>query len=133
MAFVVDASAFVRATTADDAVAVRLRHRLERETVHAPHLLDAEVGNVLRRLAARGDTSADHARIALDALPALVDVRYEHTGALADAAWRLRHTITFYDALYAALAAGLGVPLVTQDRRLASASGLPCEVELVGR
>ena len=39
--------------------------------------------------------------------------------------------MTFYDALYVALAAALDVPLLTADARLARATGLPCQVELV--
>jgi len=39
--------------------------------------------------------------------------------------------MSYYDALYAALAAALGHPLLTADARLARAPGLPCAVELV--
>ncbi|HEY1322795.1 MAG TPA: PIN domain-containing protein [Streptosporangiaceae bacterium] len=53
------------------------------------------------------------------------------TGPLAGTAWALRRNVTFYDALYAALATALGVPLVTADRRLAKSPGLSCAVELV--
>jgi predicted nucleic acid-binding protein len=60
-----------------------------------------------------------------------VDQRYPHTGSLADAAWELRDNVTFYDALYVALAAALDVPLLTADARLARAPGLPCQVEVV--
>ena len=47
------------------------------------------------------------------------------------AAWALRDNVTYYDALYVALAARLGYPLLTADARLARAPGLPCAVELV--
>ena len=43
----------------------------------------------------------------------------------------LRDNVTYYDALYVALAARLGYPLLTADARLARAPGLPCAVELV--
>jgi predicted nucleic acid-binding protein len=62
-----------------------------------------------------------------------VDNRYPATGPLADAAWQLRGDITYYDALYVALAAGLGAPLVTMDARLSRAPGLTCAIEVVGQ
>ena len=46
-------------------------------------------------------------------------------------AWTLRDNVTYYDALYVALAARLGYPLLTADARLARAPGLPCAVELI--
>ncbi len=60
----------------------------------------------------------------------LVDTRYPHRGPLAEAAWALRGSITFYDALYAALAATLDLPLWTTNRRLVSAPGLQCRIEV---
>lgn len=68
---------------------------------------------------------------ALRAAQALVEHRYPHTGALAARAWDLRDKLTFYDALYAAPAEHLGVPLLPGDARLSRAPGLPCQTELV--
>lgn len=129
MTVVVDTSALVYASITAEPAATRLRHRLRDETVHAPNLIDAELGNVLRRQVARGALTPDHARTLLARVPSLVDHRYGHTGAIAAAAWALRDNLTFYDAIYVALATALGVPLVTTDRRLAAASRLPCRVE----
>lgn len=57
--------------------------------------------------------------------------RYPHVGVLADLAWTWRDNLTFYDALYVALAVRLDVPpLLTGDRRLGRAP-VPCSVELV--
>ena len=39
--------------------------------------------------------------------------------------------MTYYVALYVALAARLGYPMLTADARLAGAPGLPCAVELI--
>jgi predicted nucleic acid-binding protein len=50
---------------------------------------------------------------------------------LAPTAWGLRHNFSYCDALYVALAARLRAPLLTADKRLANAPGLPCEVELI--
>jgi predicted nucleic acid-binding protein len=49
VAVVVDASALVTALVGRSAGARALRRRLAAEVCHAPHLIDAEVGNVLRR------------------------------------------------------------------------------------
>ncbi|MGH3715074.1 MAG: type II toxin-antitoxin system VapC family toxin [Micromonosporaceae bacterium] len=130
-AVVVDASALIFATTDDVPHARGLRKRLGRDTCHAPHLIDAELGNVLRRMAHRGEMSRAHAEAVLHTAPALVDLRHDHRGALAAAAWRLRDNVTFYDGLYVALAAALNVVLLTDDKRLASAPNLPCAVESV--
>ncbi|TCO56732.1 type II toxin-antitoxin system VapC family toxin [Actinocrispum wychmicini] len=128
---VVDASATVLALTGTTDDAKAIRKRLAATTTHAPHLLDAEVGHVLRRLERTGVIDDEEASTALGALPHLVDHRYPHTGRLAQATWELRHTVTFYDGLYVALAAALDVPLMTSDEKLTKAPDLPCEVELV--
>ncbi len=131
MTLVVDASALVLAGIGTDDVARALRHRLVDEVCHAPHLIDAELGNVLRRRVGRAELAADTAAVVLHDAPHLIDRRYEHQGVLATAAWMLRDNLPFYDALYVALAAALGAPLLTLDRRLASAAGGLCEVEVV--
>jgi predicted nucleic acid-binding protein len=99
---------------------------------HAPHLIDAEVGNVLRRGVLRSELAAADAAVLLRASAALVDHRYEMTGALARAACALRGNVSFYDGLYVALAAALAVPLLTADARLSRTPGLRCAVERVG-
>jgi rRNA-processing protein FCF1 len=53
--------------------------------------------------------------------------------AIADLAdLPLRHVVTPYDAAYIALAEALDVVLVTADARLSRASGVHCEVEVIG-
>jgi predicted nucleic acid-binding protein len=123
---VVDASVAVTALLEVTPSAAELRRRLARVVAHAPHLIDADVGSVPRRRAAAGHVAAG----ALRAIDLLVAVRYPH-GPLATAAWTLRHNLSFYDALYVALAARLDHPLLTAAARLARAPGLPCAVELV--
>jgi predicted nucleic acid-binding protein len=127
---VLDASATVRVLAPVDDAGFALQARLLGERCVAPHLIDAEVGHVLRRRVAAGDIEASNAEAALMSLTALVVERYPHT-ALARAAWALRHNLSYYDALYAALAARLRAPLLTADKRLANAPGLPCEVEVI--
>lgn len=129
--YVVDASALVLALIGKSAAADELRDQLAGMIRHAPHLIDAEVGNVLRRHELRGLVSAREAGAALEAAPYLVDHRYPHTGALAQIAWTRRANLSFYDALYVALAARLEVPLITADARISRAPDLGCRVELV--
>lgn len=128
---VVDAAAVVDALAGKGASAIVLRGLLKEPISNAPHLLDAEVGHALRRAVLSDEISEEQARAALDALPYLIDNRYPHSPRLIEYTWQLRHNVTFYDALYVALATALDVPLLTGDSRLAAASGLPCEIKLV--
>jgi len=129
---VIDASALVLVIGGHEAAADDLRERLPALRRHAPHLIDAEVVNVLRRHESAGLMSTAECVTGLAALPSLIDHRYPHTaGGLAETAWQLRDSLSFYDALYVALAAHLGTPLLTADARLVRAPGLPCRVELV--
>jgi predicted nucleic acid-binding protein len=133
MAVVVDASALAFALLSNSASARELRRRLAGEDCHAPHLIDAEIGNVLRQRVLRGELVASAAEELLGAAGPLIDYRYQMTGRLARAAWARHLNLTFYDALYAALAATLSIPLLTADRRLAHAPGIGCSVEQVSR
>ena len=130
MDVVLDASVAATALVEVTPEARLLRLRLAKVVTHAPHLIDAEVGSSLRRRTAAGLIEPDVAAGGLRALALLVAERYPH-GPLATAAWVLRHNVSYYDALYVALAARLGHPLLTADARLANAPGLPCAVELV--
>lgn len=130
MEVVVDASVVVHALLPTPTGPAALWTRLRATRCLAPHLVDAEVGSVLRRGVARGTVHADVAESGLRALDDLIDERYPH-GNLARTAWRLRHNLSYYDALYVALAARLGHPLLTADARLANAPDLPCAVELI--
>jgi predicted nucleic acid-binding protein len=96
----------------------------------APMLIDAEVGQTLRRKVRRGEISPTEAREAFDRLPGLRLQRIP-PDALVERAWQLRENVTFYDALYVALAEALGVPLLTCDQHLARAPGMAGTVELI--
>lgn len=128
---VLDASALVLALIGRTEAADRLRGLLPTLRRHAPHLIDAECGNVLRRHELSGRISADEARAALSAGHLLIEHRYPHAGPLTELAWSWRANVSFYDALYLALAVRLGAPLVTADVRLSRAPDLGCQVELV--
>lgn len=128
---VLDASAAVEwllQTTLGGRVEERLFARAD--TLHAPHLLDVEVAQVLRRYAAAGIITPPRGREALDDLLDLALTRYPH-GVLLWRVWELRDNLTTYDAAYVALAEALDAPLVTCDSRIASAPGHHARVELV--
>ena len=128
---VLDASALALAVGGKSEAAAALRGRLASGRRHAPHLIDAEIGNVLRRHEREGRLSAEEAAQGLRAATVLVDHRYPHAGPLGQLAWTFRHNLSFYDALYVALATSLDLPLITADARLSRAPGLPCTIELV--
>ena len=100
------------------------------QTLHAPHLIDIEVTQVLRRYAAGGRVEPGRCRDALDDLVDFPLDRYPHD-LLLRRVWELRHNITAYDAVYVALAEALNAPLLARDRRIAAAAGHHARVELV--
>lgn len=101
----------------------------ENESLHAPHLLDVEVVQVLRRLVREAVISAQRAGEAISDLADLRVTRYPHFVFLSRI-WQLRHNLSAYDAAYVALAEKLDATLVTRDARLASASGRAVAVEV---
>jgi predicted nucleic acid-binding protein len=127
---VLDASAAIEILTGVP-VNADARARVSTRACHAPHLFDAEIGQAIRGRVRAGQLDASEAPAVLGHLSALVLHRYPHVGRLAERAWALRDNVSFYDGLYVALAAELGMPLMTSDARLARSPGLPCEVELV--
>jgi predicted nucleic acid-binding protein len=123
---VVDASALIDALVGEG----RATGRLAGEELAAPHLLDAEVGNVIRRKAIAGELDPALGEQALADLAGLEILRYGHVRLLRRA-WQLRDVLTVYDALYVALAETLEAPLVTLDARLAATPGTGAVVEVV--
>jgi predicted nucleic acid-binding protein len=128
---VVDASAVIEVLLRSERAA-RIEERIlsAGETLHAPHILDLEVAQVLRRYCASGEIEPERAEEAMDDLAAFPITRYPHNLFLRRI-WELRDNMTAYDAIYVALAQALSVPLVTCDARLASAPGHSAEIELV--
>jgi predicted nucleic acid-binding protein len=127
--YVVDASALIEALTAKTDNGRAVQQKLRNAQCHAPHLIDAQLGSTLRKQVRRGDLSEPQGHGLLRAGTAAIHEHYPHW-PLADAAWKLRDNLSYYDALYAALASRLDIPLLTADKRLANAPGLPCAVEL---
>ncbi len=128
---VVDASAILEVILGTE-VAARILDRLFRpnESLCAPHLLDIEVAQVLRRYAASGEITSERGREALEDFGALGIHRYPHD-FLLERIWELRHNVTAYDAAYVALAESLPAPLITRDARLSTAPGHHAQIELI--
>lgn len=127
---VLDASAAVDwmlQTSAGRQIEKRIYSR--NESLHAPHLLDVEIAQVLRRLAREAVISAQRAEEAIQDLMDLRVTRYPHFVFLARV-WQLRHNLSAYDATYVALAESLSATLITRDVRLASASGRTVAVQV---
>ncbi len=97
-----------------------LRQRLRGEHLQAPHLIDLEVAQTLRRFVLAGSLTVDRAHDALADLAQLPLIRHPHYPFL-DRIWQLRSNVTAYDAAYVALAEILSAPLLTLDARLAHA------------
>lgn len=122
---IVDASFVIAALTEKAPDGDWARGLLRGGRLAAPHLLPAEVCQVLRRQVALGLTSGDEAS---HGMAAMVDMRADlHPfEPFAERVWELRDTVSAYDAWYVALAEALDVPFATLDARLARATGPRC-------
>jgi predicted nucleic acid-binding protein len=130
---VVDASVMVEYLTyGEHGDQVRERILGEGHSLWTPHLIDAEVGHALRRGALQGKISKAAAGEALWQLVEMPLRRVSHE-LLVRYAWAMRDNLSFYDALYVALAEMLGQPLLTLDARIARASGVRAEVEVLAQ
>jgi predicted nucleic acid-binding protein len=98
--------------------------------LHAPHIVDVEVTQALRRYVHEGELDPDTARAAIEDLRSLDLERHAHE-LLLDRVWALRHNLTAYDAVYVALAEALDAILLTCDGKLARAPGSRARIELV--
>ncbi|MCG6927844.1 MAG: type II toxin-antitoxin system VapC family toxin [Acidobacteria bacterium] len=129
---VLDASAVLElllATTAGREVAERIADPAL--GLHAPHLVDVEVAQALRRYVRGREIDEDAAALALEDLRDLDMERHPHE-PLLDRVWALRENLTAYDAAYVALAEALGARLLTCDTRIGRAPGMRGRVAVVG-
>jgi predicted nucleic acid-binding protein len=99
-------------------------------TLNAPHLLDVEIAQVLRRYVREKTMTPSRGEEALQDLHDLPLDRYPHE-ILIPRVWELRPVLTAYDAVYVALAELLDAPLITCDRKIALASGHRARVEVI--
>lgn len=129
---VVDASIMVELlVNGERAELVEERLAAEEYMLWAPQLLDAEVGQALRRYVRSGALNADIAGARLWEIDDLPVERVEHE-LLIHVAWGLRDQVSFYDALYVALAQMLDESLLTFDARL-SRAGLEAKIEVLSQ
>jgi len=123
---VVDASAAVAAVLHNGTA----RAALASNALHAPHLIDAEVTNALRRRVLAGALHDDEGHRAVVRWRALAVTRYV-IAPLLERVWELRHSMTAYDATYIALAEHLGCAVVTLDGPLSRAHGPRCPLTIL--
>lgn len=128
---VVDASALLEFLL-QTSLGARVEARLfgEEDELHAPHLLDVEIAQGLRRLVRTGEVSSDRAEDVIADLTDLDLHRHAHLDLL-DRAWKLRDNISAYDAMYVALAEAIEAPIVTCDSPLAKAPGHRARIEVI--
>lgn len=93
----------------------------------APHLIDYEVSNIIRRHELARLVSSDQAAQAHADLIALSIERWPYE-LLSSRVWELRSNLSSYNASYVAVAEQIGAPLVTLDRRIGRAPNVRCVV-----
>ena len=127
---VIDASALISLLLEGErSEAMRLRLSRENEPLQAPHLIDLEVTQVLRRFNCSGVLDDARAVEALEDLSRLRLERHSHEPLLGRI-WELRENLTAYDAAYVALAESLNSVLITSDAALARAPGPTIRIEV---
>ena len=128
---VVDASALLEVLL-QTLLGARVEARLFRDDdeLHAPHLLDVEIVQGLRRMVRTGEVSSGRAAEAIADLTDLDLHRHAHFDLLGRA-WKLRDNFSAYDAMYVALAEGIAGTLITCDRALAQAPGHRAQIEVL--
>lgn len=128
---VIDSSAVLGALAVerrDRALVERLGQATE---LHAPHVLDVEVLGALVGLVARDQLKAERAEYVREDFAAMRVRRYSHE-MLADRAWTLQSHLGAADAMFVALAATLGAPLITCDPALEAMARPFVSTELYG-
>jgi predicted nucleic acid-binding protein len=98
--------------------------------LHAPHSIDLEVANAIRRLWRRG-LLVDQDVEDLGGIYPRLKIERHPVGPFLHRIWRLRYNISPYDASYVALAEWLDLPLITRDRALSRAPGHAARIEYI--
>jgi predicted nucleic acid-binding protein len=128
---VVDASAILELLLGTDrADDVAARALAPGERLQAPHLVDIEVAQALRRLVQLKAITAVRAEQALDDFTGFVIERHPHR-ELLPRIWGLRESLAAYDGAYVALAEALDAPVLTCDAKLGRSHGHRVRIEVV--
>ncbi len=126
MTIIIDASAMVAALVDAGPDGEWAEKFLAVDDLAAPHLMPAEVTNILRRTSISGLITSDVASLAIADLAGL-RIEFFAFDPFAQRIWELRENVTAYDAWYVALAETLAAPLATLDDRLSRAAGPRCK------
>jgi predicted nucleic acid-binding protein len=128
---VIDASAVIELILrSEPGERVAARALVPEEQLCAPHLVDVEVAQVLRRLVQLREITIYRAQEALEDYAAVLIERAAHR-ELIPRIWELRDSLTAYDAAYVALAEALDAPVLTCDAKLARSHGHQARIQLV--
>ena len=92
--------------------------QLEGRTLHAPHLLHAEIANVAVKKLRHGELHASEGLVEA----ALMEIQLHPINAPAVTALAMQYQLSAYDAAYLWLAADLKCPLATFDDKLTVAA-----------
>jgi predicted nucleic acid-binding protein len=127
---VIDASAAIELLL-NSSASSRIADRIfaNDESLHAPHLIDLEVAQVLRRYVRSKEMAPDRAFQALNDFVDLPLQRYTHIDFLTRI-WELRASMTAYDAVYVSLAEALDATLLTCDAKLRNSHGHAARIEV---
>lgn len=128
---VVDASVLADAVGDGGHLGTQARRVIRGAAIQAPESVYGEAVNALRgRWLGKKLTEQEF----FDGVEDILDLAMTTTpvAPLMRRAFELRHNLTPYDASYVALAESLDCPLVTGDRRLATAPGPQCEFIVLG-
>ncbi len=132
MKLVLDASVVVDLLLDREPYSSEIARQLRRARVlTAPHLLDVEVTQVLRRFMLKGELTPHRAQQAIQDLLDLPIQRYPHS-QLMQRAFQLADNLTIYDAVYVVLAEVLGATLLTRDKAMMNTPGIDIDTNVIG-
>jgi predicted nucleic acid-binding protein len=126
---VVDASLILAIIAGDDR-SPQLLDRIASHEMHAPHFIDLEVIQTVRKTVLHKHATLTAANASLATFARLPILKHAHS-PLLERIWELRDNFSAYDATYVALAELLGVPLLTRDARMSRATGHRVPIEFV--